>query len=144
MRPFCFLSTLLICTLASLSGCDPGLDATCRSVTERIYVNDRFPSGNEKFNPDSMRVLTFEYDFNDSVAVFSGNNRLAGGFMATGSNGYAGRLRISAQPNEELTLVTTHGCAHFRLKDGYRYLYITRQDNTRWEVAYANIGKGYF
>lgn len=142
MRPFTF--SLIWLGLVSLTGCEQGIQSACQSVSERVYVNERFPADTAKYSPDSVRVFMFEYDFSDSIGVLADNNIAAKGYFVTKSNGLAGRLVVKAQPNDEIVINTTKGCAHFKLRDGYKYLYINRLNNKNWSIAYSNFGRGYF
>lgn len=146
MRQLTSLLAIIGATI-TLLGCQPTIPSDpsdCRPITESIYVNERFPSHIEQYHPDSVRVFTFENNFSDSVAVSVSGTVAARGYLATKSNGFAGRLLVKAQPNEEIVINTTSGCARFKLKEGYKYLYINRSENQKWDVAYSNFGRGYF
>ncbi len=143
MRQLTFL--LAISWAAStFLGCQQEIPSDCRPVTESIYINDRFPAAIEQYHPDSLRVFTFESNFSDSVAISVSSGVVAKGYLATKSNGLAGRLLVNAQPNDEITINATSGCARFKLKDGCKYLYINRSDDKKWNVAYSNFSRGYF
>jgi hypothetical protein len=142
MRQLTFLLSIGGITI-NFFGCRQDIQSNCRSVTESIYINDRFPSHIEQYHPDSLRVFTFESDFKDSVTVSVGGSVAAKGYLVTKSNGFAGRLLIKAQANEELRINSATGCAHFHLKEGYKYLYINRSENKKWDVVYSNFGRGY-
>ena len=143
MRQFTFLLIISAGLSVNLLGCERDIKSGCQPVSETIFVNERFPSQIEQYSPDSMRVFTFEYDFTDSVSIETGSRIIAKGYVATGSNGFAGRLLVKAQPNEEIVIRAINGCAHFILKDGYKYLYINRLKNKNWTITYSNFGRGY-
>lgn len=135
---------LLICLgLTGLLGCEQGIQSGCRSVSETVDVNKPSPNSIEPFSPDSARVFMFEYNFNEPISVLVNDNLIAQKQLEASTNGLAGRLLVKARPNDEIVLKTTNGCAHFNLKDGYKYLYITRINNKDWAIAYANYGRGY-
>lgn len=128
----------------TLLGCDLGIESNCRSVSESVFVNERYPSDIEQFNSDSLRVFTFELDFKDTVSVSTSNTVLAKSYLITKSSGFAGQLKVKAQPDEEIVINTATSCAHFKLRDGYKYLYINRLENKNWTVEYSNFGRGYY
>jgi hypothetical protein len=140
MRPFTFIWLGLVC----LPGCEQGINSGCRSVSESVYVNERFPADTAIYSPDSARVFMFEYDFNESISLSVNNNLIAQADFVTTTAGLAGRLVVKAKPTDEIVISTTNGCAHFKLRDGYKYLYINRLNNKDWRIAYSNYGRGYF
>ncbi len=146
---------IVVSLLTSLAGCkradvSDAVNQTrqtsgCLSVTESVYVNTRYPDHIDPYYPDSARVLNFEEYFEDTVSVFVGNRLVAKQFMQTKSNGLAKSLRVKARANEELRITLgQNGCASFRLKDGYQYLYVTRSEGRGWAIAYSNYSRGYF
>lgn len=134
----------VVCAITGLLGCKLGIESECRSVSESVFVNKQHPSDIETFSSDSLRVFTFELDFKDTVSVSSANKILAKGYLTTKSNGLAGQLKVKAQSNEEIVINTSNGCAHFKLRDGYKYLYVNRSNNKNWTIEYSNFGRGYF
>ena len=142
MKQLTFLVAAIILILIH-SSCDQDVQSGCRPVTESIYMNDRFPSQTEQFHPDSLRAFNFEYDFKDSVAISVRGSSVAKKYIATTTSGLAGVFLVKAQANDEIIISTTNGCAHFRLKDGYKFLYINRVENKDWRVTYSNVGRGY-
>ncbi|RRB00744.1 hypothetical protein [Larkinella rosea] len=137
------LAWLLIVAIL-LAGCQQNVELDCVSVSESVYVNDRFPTHIEKYDPNSPRIVNFENDFKDTVSVWINDKVVATKYLETKSTGLADKVIIKAQPNDEIVFKTTHSCARFKLCGGYNYLYIRRSVNKGWEVAYSNFSKGYF
>jgi hypothetical protein len=130
--------------LLGIMGCEwLTMGTGCTSVSESIYINTRYPDQVESYSPDSMQVLMFENGFSDTVSVFAGGDRIAKQYLETRSNGLAGMIKVNAQPSQEITLTTQHTCAHFTLKDSYKYLYINKSIDNKWAVAYSNFSRGY-
>ena len=117
------------------SGCLPAL--------ESVYVNNRYPDQIEPYNPDSARVFVFEQEFQDTVSVLIANKLIAKKHLQTQSNGLAAGVNINAQSNNEITITTNRSCTSFRLKDGYKYVYINQVQGREWTIAYSNFNRGY-
>jgi hypothetical protein len=135
---------IVVCVVYGLLGCDPKIESECRTVSESVFVNEQHSFDIEPFSSDSLLVFTFELDFHDTVSVFATDKLLAKGYLVTKSNGLAGQLKVKAQSNEEIVINTSNGCAHFKLRGGYKYLYVNRLNNKKWTIEYSNFGRGYF
>lgn len=140
---FCLVLSALITTV----GCkqEPLVNqASCDPVEESVHVNERYPSSIEPFSADSLRVLTFESNFKDTISVRIGNQLLAKEYLETTPSSLAGRMELALRVNQEITLKAGEGCARFKLRDGYKYLYINRLADKGWTITYSNYSRGYF
>ncbi|MFC5410002.1 hypothetical protein ACFPMF_11830 [Larkinella bovis] len=140
MRLFAFF---LVVT-GILAGCESAAPSGCRPATERIYINQRFPDRAETFHPDSLRVFLFETQFDNTVSIQVGNSVIARQHLLTGPNGLAGRVFVRAKSQEKVVIRTANQCTYFKLKDGYKYLYIDKQRNLGWHIEYSNFSRAYF
>ncbi|WP_307143769.1 hypothetical protein [Siphonobacter sp. SORGH_AS_1065] len=125
----------LFLAISLLIGMISGCTKDANNLTENIYVNERFPDSSEKFHPDSMRVFTFESYFKNWVTVSKQDQILAEGYIETYSNGSAGRFLVKAQSRDRITIRAAKEQASFRLKDGYKYLYINKLNTNKWTVT---------
>ena len=117
----------------------------CTEPTESIYVNKKYPESIEKFDPFAERVFGFESSFQDTVYVYVDDRFASKTFLSTSSNGSAGQLRVKASAGSKVSLRTTpNDCVEFRLKDGYKYLYINRYPVRKWDIAYSNFSRAYY
>lgn len=117
----------------------------CATPTESIYVNQRFPNSIEKFDPLAERAFNFESSFRDTVEVLIDEKVVAKKYMESNSSRLAEQLKIKASSGAKISIRTTpNDCVEFRLKDGYKYLFINRYPVRKWDIAYSNFSRGYY
>ncbi|WP_420154586.1 hypothetical protein [Siphonobacter sp.] len=139
MRLPTILPILLSILLLNLLSCTKEHEITCKSVSED--VDER--ANPEPFHRDSLRIFTFEHTFDDSLSIVVDNQVEAKGRVGTDfSLGMAKSFSIKAQSGQMIRIQTSSDCASFSLKDGYKYLYINR-NNGKWKLTYSNVARGY-
>lgn len=117
----------------------------CATPAESIYINQRYPDQVEKFDPFADRVFNFESSFSDTVAVLVDDKLVAKKYMKSNSSGLSDQLKIKASSGAKISIRTTPAdCVEFRLKEGYKYLFINRYPVRKWDIAYSNFSRGYY
>ena len=117
----------------------------CATPAESIYVNQRYSDQVQKFDPFADRIFIFESSFSDTVAVLVDEKLVAKKYMKGNSSGLSDQLKIKASSGAKISIRTTpNDCVEFRLKEGYKYLFINRYPVRKWDIAYSNFSRGYY
>jgi hypothetical protein len=118
----------------------------CAYPDEKISIDLVHPKRNEKYDLTAVKVFTFEDDFRDTISVWVADKLILKKYMKTDEEGgFADRVNIKIEPKTEVIIRTVEqGCTQFRLKKGYKYIYVLRDINGRWGVTYSNYRRFYY
>lgn len=137
---------LLLSAVSSLFG-QVGKLEECSYPDEKISIPPVHPQLIEKYDPAASKVFMFEEGFNDTISIWVADKLIFKKYMRSDSEvGFADRKNIKIKPETEVTIRTVEqGCTRFRLKKGYKYIYIQRDwNNGQWGLTYSNYRRGYW
>ena len=123
------------------------------TIEECAYPNEKvatMPPDNrkliEKYDSAGEKVFTFEAMFNDTISIWVADKLIFKKYMKTDSLGdLADRASIKVKPKTEITIRTVEqGCTRFRLKKGYKHIYVQRDGNGQWGLTYSKYRRIYW
>ena len=118
----------------------------CSYPSEKISIDPIHPKRIEKYDPSVAKIFVFEDDFRDTISILVANNLILKKYMESDAEGgFADRVPVKVRPKTEIIIGTEkRGCTRFKLKKGYKYVYIQRHYDGQWSIAYSNFGRKYW
>ncbi len=96
---------------------------------------------------EQKTIFTFEEIKSDTIAILVDGKRIAKGYMVTaGDVGRVDKTIVVTRPKVGMIILKTinHGCTQFRLRKGYKYVYINQTLSDEWHITYSNFRRMYF
>jgi hypothetical protein len=119
----------------------------CPYPDEKISIPPVHPKLIEKYDPAAAKVFMFEEGFKDTISIWVADKLIFKKYMKSDAEGgFADRANIKVKPKTEVTFrMVEQGCTRFRLKKGYKYIYVQRDyNNGQWGLTYSNYRRGYW
>jgi hypothetical protein len=119
-------------------------DINCPTAKDSVWINKRFPKQLERY--EKKTIFIFEQVFTDTVSVLVDGKLVAKEYMESTSAGRILKDVVVSRPllGDVVVRSARFSCTQFKLRKGYKYVYINQDAFGKWFITYSNYGRAYY